>query len=124
MILPSGYVRLKDNLGLILRRTRIMMRCKQAVVADDAGISRGTLSKIEKGRVPRPQVLDRLIFALELDWANVADTGTGTNFRPFLEGHRGETLVKIGRELQRRRKENGKSLDALSTFLGLSASTL
>ena len=124
MILPSGYVRLKDNLGLILRRTRIMMRCKQAVVADDAGISRGTLSKIEKGRVPRPQVLDRLMFVLELDWANVADTGTGTKFRPFLEGFRGGKLIEIGRDIQRRRKDEGKSLNALSALLGLSVSTL
>lgn len=124
MKLPFSYIRLNSNFGLILRRTRIMRRLKQAVVADDAGISRSTLSRIERGRVPRRQVLDKLLAILDLDWPVVAKRANVANIRPILDGPRVENLFKIGSDLQLRRKKQGKTLATLSANLGLSASTL
>jgi transcriptional regulator with XRE-family HTH domain len=124
MLLPYPYTSLDKNFGKILCRARRIQRMKQASVADDVGIRRETLSKIEQGRTPRPQILDRLLGVLELDWCDVAVRGKGNKFRLRLDGYRNELLVEIGEEIQEKRKKEGKTLAALSNELELSASTL
>lgn len=124
MLLPFPFVSLKKNFGVIMRRARRKKALKQAVVSYDAGISRGALSMIEGGRIPRFRTLDRLLDTLDLEWHDVAERGQGRNFRPFSEGFRGDLLVDTGHELHRRRKAQGLSLSKLAKVFGLSASTL
>jgi len=125
MRLPHGYDKLDAKLGAIIRTARKTKRMKQAALADECGIRRETLSKIERDhRPPRPQVLDALIQVLELDWSDVADLGEPPNARPFVDGYRGNQLINIGKDLQHRRLRQKKSLQRLATELGISAATL
>jgi transcriptional regulator with XRE-family HTH domain len=124
MLLPHGYSGLKSELGQVIRAARKCLRMKQEMLAVDVMISRETLSRIERGRIPRPQVLERLMVALELDWSNVADEGHASSARPFVDGYRGDLFSQFGNALQACRKAESRSLRDLSKQLGLSASTL
>lgn len=124
MRLPTGYSALRLDLGDLMQAARRRLRMKQEALAHDVGIARETLSRIEGGRAPRPQVLDRLMAALDLDWPEVAVEGEAVSERPFIEGYRGNAFCGFGRELQARRKAQDKSLRTLSAELGLSPSTL
>lgn len=124
MILPRGYARLRKDLGDILLAGRRRLRLKQGALAQDLGVSRETLSRIENGRVPRPRVLDELMPILDLDWRDIAIEGRVANSRPFVEGWRGDQLSKIGGAIRSKRIREGKSLRVLAAELHLSASTL
>ena len=125
MRLPCGYLLLKEQFGTEIRSARKSQRLKQAVLAQSVGISRETLSRIERrNRVPRPQILDAIMRELELDWPQLATTGINANPRPFVDGSRGDQLLALGKELQAKRLSQEKSLRELSDELGLSISTL
>ena len=124
MLLPFPYIRIEKDLGKILCRARRIKRKTQASVAKSVGIRRETLSKIEQGRTPQPQILDQLLIVLELDWCDVAVKGRGNKFRLDLDGERERQLLTTGERIQEQRAKERKSLTALSKQLGLSASTL
>lgn len=125
MLLPQGYCALKPQLGSILRDARLTKKLKQAALAADVGVSRETVSKIETGlRVPRPQLLDRLIAVLELDWEDLAIKGECNNSRIFIDGYRGDQLNMIGKKAQDIRLGKGFSLAEMAKYLGSSPATL
>ena len=125
MLLPQGYCALKPQLGAILRRARRAKRLKQAALAADVGVSRETLSRVETGkRAPRPQLLDRLIAILELDWEDLAIRGEFRNSRIFIDGYRGDQLILIGKKLQEMRLGRGFTLVEMAKYLRSSTATL
>lgn len=78
MLLPRGVVRLRADLGDFLKRHRQGKLegeafGTQARVAAKAGITRQTLSDIERGAAwPGPATLDALLDILNLGWEHVA----------------------------------------------------
>lgn len=102
MRLPSGYAALKPDLGRVLGTRRRAGYGKQQKVADAVGVARETLSRIEAGRAwPRPDTLDRLLLALELEWDDVAERGAPTRGeRVFHDTLRGESCHHLGRAIR------------------------
>jgi transcriptional regulator with XRE-family HTH domain len=78
MLLPRGAVRLRCDLGEFLKRHRQgklegVAFGTQAQVAARVGITRQTLSDIERGAAwPGPATLDALLDVLELGWEHIA----------------------------------------------------
>jgi transcriptional regulator with XRE-family HTH domain len=98
MRLPVGYAALDPDLGAILRARRRSERIKQEALARDVGVSRATLSRVERGRTPAPATLDAVMAALGLDWDEVAVRGRGPSpARRFEDSFRGDVLVELGR---------------------------
>lgn len=125
MLLPQGYQALKPGFGDLIRSARSSRGIKQAALADDGGISRETLSRIEGGRAPRMRTLDRLLHELNLEISDVAVNGSASKALVFTEGRRGDVLAKIGTDLERRRRaDNRRSLRALAAKVGISPPTL
>lgn len=79
MRLPTGYRCLRHDLGAIIRAYRRGEKgmgepIPPKVFANDIGISRGALSRIENERAwPGPETLSRIMDAFEIDWPVVAE---------------------------------------------------
>lgn len=123
MYFPEGFKALKADFGRTIRSVRKSRRIKQQTLADDLGISRETLSRIENGHEPRMAVLLNLLDALEIEWDQVLETGSGRHL-VFQDGPRGDAARNIGKQLRARRRALGLSLAQAAISTGLSASTL
>ena len=126
MRLPRGFVALRPDLGAFLRERRRSGYGKQHVVAEEAGIARETLSRIERGRTrPGPETMDQLLRILELDWPDVAVRGdTGRGCRPFHDTWTGEQCFRAGQAIRAGRRKLGMSLREAAARCGLSAAQL
>ena len=124
--LPRGFARLRSNFGEIIRKKRQKYAIKQEVLALDAGISRGALSRIENGAAwPRPETLDRLLAELDMEMADVAVEGKGLRPQRLYDGSdRGEKQAELGSTLRRCRREANLCLHHLAALSGISASQL
>ena len=125
MRLPRGYVSLRPDLGRVLGERR-RARAKQQTVADQVRVARETLSRIEAGRAsPRPDTLERLMLALDLDWDAVAVRGEATaRARVFHDTFRGGQCQMLGRSVRVGRERLGLSLRFVAGRCSLSASQL
>lgn len=126
MQLPRGFGELRDDLGLILRTCRIENDydgCRtQAAVASCVGISRESLSRIERGhRQPSYDTLLKLMSLFKLDGPEI--TKMGKSSRPFLH-YAVELRQDLGCALRAGRLEEGLTLQALAEMTGMSVSQL
>ncbi len=156
MLLPRGAVRLRADLGEFLKRHRQgklegVVFGTQAQVAARAGITRGTLSDIERGVAwPGPATLDALLDILELGWEHVAHAvetdADPRNFvndmpgggrlasmpaheaprghRTFLEGVKGNQIIALGERIRFARQQKGMTIVEAAQGAGISAALL
>ncbi len=106
---PSGDRRLERHLGNVVRSLRLQQRLRIQDVADQAGISRGMLSKIENGQAATSlDTLARLAQALGVS--------LGQLFRDFDAPSGGAHLVKHGEgmEVVRRGTKRGHTYQLLA----------
>lgn len=131
MRLPRGYIALRVDLGDILRAARRGdagrdFGHKQETLAALVGISRITLSRIERGRAtPRMDTLNRLMAAFDLKTVDVAVRGQGAT--PALlaaDTIRADKEADLGAALRDWRRELGLSLAVVVAAAGVSASQL
>ncbi|MBA4762980.1 MAG: helix-turn-helix transcriptional regulator [Sphingomonas sp.] len=127
--LPSGLTGLRADFGARLRRHRRDEGLTQADLAGLTGLGRGTVSRIESGRVqPRPDTIDQILGVLQLDMGRVAVTtrrmGSGRSARYFDGSSRGDARYEIGRAIRAGRKFEGRSLRDVAKDAGLSAAQL
>lgn len=156
MLLPRGAVRLRADLGDFLKRHRQGKLegepfGTQAHVATRAGITRQTLSDIERGAAwPGPATLDALLDILNLGWEHVAhpvESGADQRkfvndmpgggrlaripleqaprrHRTFLEGDRGNQIIALGERIRVARERQGMTLVEAAQAAEISASLL
>lgn len=156
MLLPLGSVRLRADLGEFLKRHRQgklegVAFGTQAQVAARAGVTRQSLSDIERGAAwPGPATLDALLDILGLGWEHVAhavETETDPrNFvndmpgggqlarlpaqealrrhRTFLEGEKGDQIVALGERIRFARQQKGMTIVKAAQAAGISAALL
>jgi transcriptional regulator with XRE-family HTH domain len=126
MQLPRDFGELRDDLGLILRKCRLKndySGCRtQAAVASRVGISRESLSRIERGqRQPSFDTLSKLMGLFKLDGPEITKKVQGS--RPFLH-YAVERRQDLGWALRAGRLEEGFTLQALAEQTGMSVSQL
>ncbi|USI72906.1 helix-turn-helix transcriptional regulator [Sphingomonas morindae] len=156
MLLPRGAGRLRADLGAFLKRRRQGLLDgeafgTQAQVAARVGISRQTLSNIERGAAwPGPATLDALLDTLDLGWEHVAhpveseadprlfvdDMPGGGRLRPvpkaaapgryrrFLEGREGDQIAAFGEQLRAARTRRKLTLAQVAREAAISVATL
>jgi transcriptional regulator with XRE-family HTH domain len=156
MLLPRDAVRLRADLGEFLKRHRQGKLegeplGTQAQVAARAGITRQSLSDIERGVAwPGPATLDALLDILGLGWEHVAHPvesavdqrylvddmpGGGRlarmsaeeaprRHRTFLEGVRGNQIIALGERIRFARQQKGMTLVEAAQAAGISAALL
>jgi transcriptional regulator with XRE-family HTH domain len=156
LLLPKGSGRLRSDLGAFLKRRRQGRLDSepfgtQAQIARRVGITRQTLSEIERGAAwPGPATLDALLDILDLGWEHVAhpiasggDPLTFVNDMPgggrlaempagsapachrtFLEGPRGNQIIAFGEAIREARAGRGLTLVEAATAAGISAALL
>jgi transcriptional regulator with XRE-family HTH domain len=156
MLLPRGAVRLRCDLGEFLKRHRQGKLeggafGTQAQVAARVGITRQTLSDIERGTAwPGPATLDALLDVLELGWEHIAHAvetdADARNFvndmpgggrlarvpaeevprrhRNFLEGDTGNQIIALGKRIRTARERQGMTLAEVARRAGISAALL
>lgn len=124
--LPKGFVRLKPEMGIVLRRLREAEGMTQAELARTVGLSRESLSRIERGlAVPRPLALDALLAELLSDWGAIAERGKTSRAAIYFDGSRqGDLREELGRNLRAGRRRARLSLRGLSALCGMSAAQL
>lgn len=126
MRLPRGYAKLHHNLGAFIRRCRLEndYDCgrSQADVAKRVGISRESLSRIEKGhRWPSYDTLYEIMGLFNLEWDEIAVKGGSA--RPARH-YATELRQDLGCALRAGRREEGMTLRVLSEKTGISSSQL
>ena len=126
MQLPRDFGELRDDLGLTLRKCRLKNdydgSTTQAAVASRVGISRESLSRIERGqRQPSFETLRKLMGLFKLDGPEI--TTMGKSPRPFLH-YAAERRQDLGCALRAGRLEEGLTLQALAEQTGMSVSQL
>lgn len=156
MLLPRGAARLRDDLGSFLKQRRQGKLGDerfgtQAEVAARIGITRQTLSDIERGaKWPGPVTLDALLDLLDLGWEHVAHPvasgrrpllvvedmpGGGRlvavsksdapcRHRVLIEGYQGRLLLSLGEALRAERKQRRLTLVEAALRAGVSAALL
>ncbi|QYE35598.1 helix-turn-helix domain-containing protein [Polymorphobacter sp. PAMC 29334] len=124
--LPSGYAQLRPDLGAFLRRERKEHELKQQSVADDIGLSRENLSRIECGHSwPGYDTLLGLMMIFSLDWPQIAVEGNTDRVpRPFQDSRRALSRLRLGSCLREGRQSEGLSLKGLAERCGMSAAQL
>lgn len=125
--LPPGFVRLNIDLGTILRARRKQGGYgKQAAIASQIGIAPETLSRIENNKaVPRPETLEALLVALELEWDKVAVRDeTWVADEKATTSRRRDRMLDAGSELREARAKLGITLRELAARSGLSLAHL
>lgn len=120
------HAALRSELGEVVRDARKRMRIKQQALADDVGIRREALSRIEGGKhMPRSRVLDKLIRQLGIEWAPVLDKLYAmTPARVSEDGTRGQALKRLGNDIYRCRQAKQLRLRTLAKRLRISAAQL
>ncbi len=153
MLLPQGAVRLRADLGAFLKRHRRgefegEAFGTQAEIAARVGVTRQTLSDIERGVAwPGPATLDTLLDILGLGWEHVAHTVASDadqrymvndmpggerlapvpaeeaprRHRTFLEGDKGNQIVALGERMKFARQRQGMTLVEAAHAAGISA---
>ena len=156
MLLPRGAVRLRADLGKFLKRHRQgklegVRFGTQTQVAARVGITRQTLSDIERGAAwPGPATLDVLLDVLELGWEHIAHAvetdADPRNFvndmpgggrlarapaeeaprrhRNFLEGDTGNKIIALGERIRTARERQRMTLMEAAREAGISAALL
>ncbi|MFD1789230.1 helix-turn-helix domain-containing protein [Sphingomonas floccifaciens] len=126
MRLPEGFVELRADLGNILRDRRKSENIPLKNLAADVGITRESLSRIERGRrCPGYDTLYRIMGQLGLEWHQIAIRGRAERpARHFPRNEREENLEDLGAMLRKGRKAAGLSLRALAAECALSYSRL
>jgi transcriptional regulator with XRE-family HTH domain len=126
MLLPEGFTQLRADLGKVLRARRKGENIALKNLAEDVGITRESLSRIECGRRwPSYDTLYRIMGKLSLEWHQIAIEGQAArSSRPFPRNEREEDLEHLGAALRRGRKAKGLSLRALAADCTLSHSQL
>lgn len=156
LLLPKGSGLLRGDLGEFLKRRRQGRLDSapfgtQAQIARRAGITRQTLSEIERGAAwPGPVTLDALLDILDLGWDHVAhpiasgaDPHTVVNdipggerlaelpaasaparYRLFLEGEGGNQIIAFGKTIRDARQGRGMTLVEAAAAAGISAALL
>lgn len=151
MLMPRGAARLRKDLGAFLRKRRRgefgdQAYGTQSAVAARVGVTRQTMSKIERGAAwPGPGTLDALLDVLDLGWEDVAHPEPGfrrfhvgapldgetlapergpTRHRVFMEGPSGDLLLAFGGSLRAFRKARRLTLGDLATSAGISLALL
>jgi len=126
-LLPEGYAAFRPDLGVEVRRRRRDDFGKQQALADEIGISRESLSRIECGRAwPLPDTLDALMRVLGMDWPDVASVGEAERAsRHLFDGTwRDEQRLELCRAVRLGRKSRGLTLAAAAALAGLSTAQL
>jgi transcriptional regulator with XRE-family HTH domain len=117
---PSGFVGLRADFGLILRSRRKAYG-KQTAIAEAVGIAAASLSRIENGHViPRLETLDTLLAVLDLDWSAVAIPGD----RHTALSLRHDRIFDEGRAIRDARRAARLTLRDLAHLSGLSIAQL
>jgi transcriptional regulator with XRE-family HTH domain len=156
MLLPRGAGRLRDDLGVFLKNRRQgkagdARYGTQAQVAAKAGVTRQTLSDIERGAAwPGPTTLDLLLDALDLGWEHVAHPAgprSGGQFfieempgderllpvapeqvpdriRAFVEGVDGSLIIAFGKRIRAIRLASELTLKEVARAAGISIALL
>jgi transcriptional regulator with XRE-family HTH domain len=156
MLLPRGAGRLRDDLGKFLKDRRQGrlgddQYGTQVQIAAKVGVSRQTLSDIERGAAwPGPTTLDLLLDALELGWEHVAhpagpqwegrffiDEMPGVErllpvtpeqvpdrIREFVEGVEGSLIIAFGERMRAIRLASGLTLKEVARAAGVSIALL
>lgn len=131
MRLPTGFISVRADLGAVLRHARRSeagreFGHKQDVLAGAVGISRITLSRIERGHaVPRMDTLNRLMDALDLETADVLEKGQGA--QPALRAAdtlRADKEANLGAAIRDARHGRGLSIERVAEAAGVSAAQL
>jgi transcriptional regulator with XRE-family HTH domain len=124
--LPKGFVGYRPDLGEFIRNERRARLWKQSAFAEEIGIRRGSLSRIERGHaLPMPDTIDAIIRAFDLDWADVALKGQALTSRKDYDGtFRHAELLDIGSAIRRGRRRLGLKLHQVTTQTILSAAQL
>lgn len=126
MQLPRGFNQIRKDLGAFLQRCRFEKDYEgarsQAAVAGRVGISRESLSRIERGhRQPSYDTLYELMRLFEFDWGEIATKGE--SLRPSRR-YAAERRQDLGCALRAGRLEGGLTLQALAEQTGMSVSQL
>ena len=124
--LPVGYAGFRFDFGALLRERRRELAIKQHALAEDMGISRESLSRIENGRSwPLPDTLDDLMAELDLTWEMIAVAGSSDRpHRPIDAKPRAAQRLDLGRDLRETRQRKGFTLRHLAESCGLSVAQL
>lgn len=129
--LPPEYVALHPDLGERLRKAREGPKGerfghKQEMLADEAGVSRSTLSRIEQGHaVPRMETLERLMAALDIESSIIAEVTRVEH--PVVETDASQRMAKdatLGGELRAERTRLGLTIAEVALAAGVSAAQL
>lgn len=126
MLLPRDFSEIREGLGAFLRKCRFEKDYEggrsQAAVAKRVGISRGSLSRIERGhRHPCYGTLHELMRLYQFDWGEIATKGE--SLRPSRR-YAAELRQDLGCALRAGRLEEGLTLRALAKQTGMSVSQL
>ena len=124
--LPEGFSHLKPGVGRIVKEQRKARRMKQEALAQDIGITRSTLSRIESGAaLPSPTTLERLIEVFNLEMGDFAVEGRASRRAMVIDDtQRGKQHAAMGQSLRYSRKDQKLTLAALARLSGVSASQL
>lgn len=126
MRLPEGFAELRDDLGEIIRHNRLNYqndgRLRQSELAALVGISRESLSRIERGHGwPNYDTLHKIMGLLDLEWDMVATRGkTARPSRHYAP----EYLQDLCSALRAGRLQEGLTLQDLAKKTGISCSQL
>lgn len=122
---PSSSADLRSKLGEVVRAARKAKRIKQQSLADDVGLRRESINRIEKGKqMPRPRELAKLVRKLGIEWNEVLDDLYALRPARLDEGTRGRALERLGNDIYERRTAERLSLRMLGRRLRISASQL
>ena len=126
MRLPEGFARLSDDIGKRLREIRLASddygKMTMQEFADEIGISRETLSRVESGvRFPTYSTLEAIMGALNIEWHHIAYRGTGQ--RKQIPEYP-EVCADVGNALRAGRKSEGLTLRDAEALTGISSSQL
>lgn len=131
-LLPQGFSAFRSDLGDRIRDKRRDDFRNQQALADAIGISRPSLSRIERGHAwPLPDTLDALMRLLELDWKDVAEKeiagkgAPGVVRRRLFDGtSRHDHLLEMCRAVRTGRKVRGLKVAQAAVLAELSTSQL
>lgn len=113
---------LSDNFHEVIRNARKQRRLTQARLSEKAGVSRKTIGRLESGRHPALETLERVNEHLGLTLKDLAENYESLNIAA--ESDRSEQIFDIGQGIRDRRRQLKISLKTLSQETGLSEPTL
>lgn len=126
-LLPQGFSAFRDDLHERIRQARQKRFGRQQALADAIGISRESLSRIERGHAwPRPDTLDAIMRLMDWDWRDVAVAGStnGAKRHIFDGTWRDDYLLDLCSAVRRGRKKLGLTVAQAAAAANLSTAQL